>query len=252
MFHQSEVIPRAGLLWGSSAFCFEPQPAQTQPAQTKRSTSSGARFNASQHRRVSKPENGYPRPTRSNESHSRWRQAALGLGVAILVAAQLAPLSGRFSVHMAQHLLIGDVAPLLVVLGGLRLRVHPLVALPLWAASLCAWHLTPLYDAALDHTALHALQHAMFFVCGLLLWSGMLAPIALGWKFAYVGGMWIVSLALAQVFLWSGHAYYARYALDDQRVGGGVMLVEGSAVMLGVLVWLLLLAFREPEPASSR
>ena len=54
-----------------------------------------------------------------------------------------------FSVHMAQHLLIGDLAPLLLVLGlsGPLLRpllarpalrparrlTHPLVALPLWA-----------------------------------------------------------------------------------------------------------------------
>jgi putative membrane protein len=148
---------------------------------------------------------------------------------------------------MAQHLLIGDVAPLLVVLGGLRARVPPLAALPLWAATLLAWHLAPLYDAALDHSALHVLQHVLFFAAGVLLWSGMLAPFGMGWKFAYVGGMWLVSLALAQVFLWSGRAYYAGYALDDQRAGGGVMLVEGSVVMLGVVVWLLLLAFREPE-----
>jgi putative membrane protein len=150
---------------------------------------------------------------------------------------------------MAQHLLIGDVAPLLVVLGGLRLRVPPAAALPLWAANLLAWHLTPLYDAALDHPALHVLQHLLFFVAGVLLWSGMLASFGIGWKFGYVGGMWLVSLALAQVFLWSGHAYYTGYSLDDQRAGGGVMLVEGSVVMLGVAVWLLLLAFREPEPA---
>jgi cytochrome c oxidase assembly factor CtaG len=148
---------------------------------------------------------------------------------------------------MAQHLAIGDVAPLLVVLGGLRPRVPPLAAMPLWAANLLAWHVTPLYDAALRHAALHALQHVLFFACGVLLWAGLLAPFSLGWKFLYVGGMWVVSLALAQVFLWSGHPYYAGYALDDQRAGGGVMLVEGSVVMLGVVVWLLLGAFREPN-----
>jgi cytochrome c oxidase assembly factor CtaG len=69
--------------------------------------------------------------------------------------------------------------------------------------------------------------------------------------------MWLVSLALSQVFLWSGHAYYARYVdaprmwglspVADQRAGGGVMLVEGSLVMIGVAVWLLLRLFRESE-----
>jgi cytochrome c oxidase assembly factor CtaG len=169
-------------------------------------------------------------------------------GLASVLAAQVAPLGSRFAEHMAQHLVLGDLGPLLVVVGGLRVRVRPAVALPLWAANLCVWHLTPLYDAALHHTALHALQHALFLAGGVLLWSGLLAPIALGWRFLYVAGMWLVSLALAQVFLWSGHAYYARYTLDDQRAGGGVMLVEGSTVMLAIVVWLLLLAFREPEP----
>jgi hypothetical protein len=59
--------------------------------------------------------------------------------------------------------------------------------------------------------------------------------------------MWLVSLALSQVFIWSGHAYYTGYTLDDQRAGGGVMLVEGSVVMLGLVVWLLLRVLAESE-----
>ena len=50
--------------------------------------------------------------------------------------------------------------------------------------------------------------------------------------------MWLVSLGLSQVFLWSSRPYYAA-SLTDQRIGGGIMLLEGSAVMLGVLVWIL-------------
>jgi hypothetical protein len=51
--------------------------------------------------------------------------------------------------------------------------------------------------------------------------------------------MWLVSLSLSQVFLWSSHPYYTYGSVDDQRIGGGIMLLEGSAVMLGVLVWIL-------------
>jgi putative membrane protein len=213
-----------------------------------------------------------------------WRIVAFTGGAVVLLAAFLSPLDRLgeerlFSAHMAQHLLIGDVAPLLVVLGlegpllrpalalrpvqRLRLLAHPLVALPLWAANLCLWHLTPLYDAALDHDAVHALQHSSFFACGALVWAALLEPLpgpawfTAGRKLLYVAGMWLVSLGLSQVFLWSGHAYYARYVeaprtwdlapLADQRAGGGVMLVEGSLVMLGVAAWLLLRAFRESE-----
>ena len=168
------------------------------------------------------------------------------LGAALVLGAQVAPLDGRFATHMLQHLLLGDLGPLLLALGLPRLPVRPLLALPLWAAAQIVWHVTPVYDAALRHVALHALEHATFFLAGLLLWAVILRPgLSLPWKFPYVLAMWVVSLSLSQVFLWSGHSFYTGYSLNDQRTGGGVMLVEGSFVMLGVVVWLLLDALRE-------
>jgi putative membrane protein len=201
---------------------------------------------------------------------SPWRAASFALAVAILLVAFVAPLDQRFSLHMVQHLLIGDLAPLFVVLGldgpllrpllalrpvrALRPLAHPLVALPVWAANLYAWHTTALYDAALDHEAVHALQHSMFFACGMLVWSALLEPLpGPSWftsarKLVYVGAMWLASLGLAQFLLWSGRTYYVRYHdLSDQRAGGGVMLVEGTLVMVGVVFWLLLRSFAEGE-----
>src|SRR5437773_12027670 len=76
-------------------------------------------------------------------------------GLAALTLAVVSPLdsigeSRLFSVHMTQHVVIGDLAPLLIVLGlsgpflrpllavrwiqRARLLTHPLVVLPLWAA----------------------------------------------------------------------------------------------------------------------
>jgi putative membrane protein len=204
------------------------------------------------------------------------RATSFALGIALLLVAFLSPLDRLgeeryFSAHMAQHLLIGDLAPLFCVLGlsgpllrpalvlrpvrALRVLAHPLVALPVWAVDLVAWHTTPLYDAALDHDAVHALQHLLFFTCGALLWSALLELLPgprwfrLPHRLGYVAVMWLVSLALSQVFLWSGHAYYSRYGGDvnDQRVGGGIMLLEGSLVMISVLAWLL---WRELRPGS--
>ena len=192
---------------------------------------------------------------------NRARATSFGVGVALLLGAMLAPLEGSFAAHMVQHLLIGDLAPLFVALGlngpllrpalalrpvrALRVLAHPLVALPLWAVDLCVWHLPPLFDAALRHDALHALQHVSFFVCGALLWSALLELLpGPRWfrtpqRLAYLGAMWIVSLSLSQVFIWSVHPYYPYGSVADQRAGGGIMLVEGSIVMLSVLVWLL-------------
>src|SRR5438128_1361747 len=88
-------------------------------------------------------------------------RTSLVLGIAITIGADAFPLAGRFSTHMVQHLLLGDLGPLLIVLGlaGSWRLAHPFVALPLWAACLVVWHLSGLYDAALDHAWLHQLEH---------------------------------------------------------------------------------------------
>ena len=168
-------------------------------------------------------------------------------GAAVVVAAQLAPLDGSFWTHMLQHLLIGDLGPLLLV-AGRPLRVPWAPALAVWSAVLVGWHVTAPYDAALRHPAIHLVQHASVLAAGVALWSVVLGPrLSTTRKLPFVGAAWTVSLGLSQVFLWSGHAYYAGYSLNDQRAGGGVMLVEGSVVMLGLVVWLLLRLFDETE-----
>ena len=180
-------------------------------------------------------------------------RVSLVLGTVLVLGADVAPLAGRFSTHMVQHLLLGDLGPLLIVAGltgSIRLA-HPFATLPLWTAVLVGWHLTPLYDAALDHVWLHQIEHLCFVVAGLLLWASILLKgpswFTAARRLPYVLAMWLVSLALSQVFIWSGHSYYSRYSVGDQRTGGGVMLIEGSFVMLGVVVWLMLRVLSESE-----
>jgi cytochrome c oxidase assembly factor CtaG len=212
------------------------------------------------------------------------RLAAFAAGLVTIFVALASPIDTigeerLFSVHMLQHLLLGDVGALLLVLGldgrllrpllslrlvhRLRVLVHPLVALPLWAASFVVWHLPALFDAALRNDAIHALQHTSFVACGMLLWAALLEPLpgpawfTAPWKIPYVLVMWLVMLVLSQIFIWSGHVYYGPYAHDptlwglthlaDQKAGGGVMLVESMFTMLPALVWVLLRLLRESE-----
>ena len=212
------------------------------------------------------------------------RLAAFAAGLLTLFVALSSPIDTigeerLFSVHMLQHLLLGDVAALLLVLGldgrllrpllrvrvvhRLRVLAHPLVALPLWAANFVVWHLPVLFEAALRHDAIHALQHTLFVTLGMLLWAALIEPLpgpawfAAPWKIPYVLGMWLVMLVLSQVFIWSSHVYYAPYAhdatlwglshLSDQKAGGGVMLVESMFTLLPALVWVLLRVLRESE-----
>jgi putative membrane protein len=212
--------------------------------------------------------------------------ASFAAGLAVLVLALVTPVDSigeerLFSVHMFQHLLLGDLAPLLLALGlsgpllrpllaprwvqRARILTHPLVALPLWAANLWLWHLPRLYVAALEHPAVHALQHACFLAGGLLLWSTLLGLLpgprwyGLGARLASLGAVWVVGATLANVFLWSDRAYYGPYveaprtwglsALSDQRAGGGVMLVE--MMVVGAIVFVVL-GLRWLEDAERR
>jgi putative membrane protein len=216
----------------------------------------------------------------------RSKPLAFGASLVALVIAVASPLdsigeSRLFSVHMVQHLLIGDVAPLLAVLGlsgplirpllalgplhSLRALAHPLVALPLWAADLWLWHLPRLYDAALDDALVHSLQHVCFFTGGLVLWTSLLGLLpgprwfGRGSRLAGLGFVWLAGGALANVFIWSTRVYYARYLeaprtwgispLADQRAGGGVMLVE---MMLVGAVAFTILGLRWLEDAERR
>ena len=208
------------------------------------------------------------------------RQGSFAAGLLVMALALVSPIDSigeerLFSVHMAQHLLIGDLAPLLVALGLSRQLVrpalavpwlgraraltHPLVALPLWAVSLLAWHIPSLYDAALGNDLVHALEHACFFTGGLLLWATLIGLLPgprwfrRGSRLAALGFVWATGGALANVFLWSDRAFYPPYVhavrtwglspLADQRAGGGVMLLEMTfvgavAFVLAGLDWL--------------
>src|SRR5438309_7389271 len=107
---------------------------------------------------------------RDGHAVSRWRQASFYGGLATIAAALtgLGTLSDELLyAHMIEHLLLGDIAALLIVLGltgpllapvlrvrffdRLRVLAHPAVAFPLWALDLYLWHLPSLYQAALRH-----------------------------------------------------------------------------------------------------
>ena len=72
--------------------------------------------------------------------------------------------------------------------------------------------------------------------------------------------MMVVSLALASVLLWWPRVLYATYRhahtlggispLSDQRLGGGLMLLEGSLVAFSVAGWLILQLLRD-QPISA-
>ncbi|HXG75997.1 MAG TPA: cytochrome c oxidase assembly protein, partial [Gaiellaceae bacterium] len=214
----------------------------------------------------------------------RWRVALFALGVLLVLTAVASPVAEvgeeeLFTFHMVQHLLVGDLAPLcllagltgpllrpvLAVPGVLRLRAlaNPFVALPVWAGNLALWHLPPLYEAALENGAVHALEHACFFAAGVALWLPVLETLpapewfGTGPKLAYVVGVRLVGTLLGNVFVWGGGPFYDVYETGDEYLGlspsadqslaGSLMMLEGSLVTVVAIAWLFLRLAQEGE-----
>jgi cytochrome c oxidase assembly factor CtaG len=138
----------------------------------------------------------------------------------------------------------------------MRHLAHPLVALPLWAIDLYVWHVPVLYQAATEHSGLHALQHACFIGFGVLMWMPLVGPLpqpkwfGIPAKIGYLIGVRFAGIVLGNVFMWSNSVFYPDYAageakwhisaVTDQSIAGVIMMVEGGFVTLGVLSWLFL------------
>ena len=191
------------------------------------------------------------------------------------------------SIHMWQHMLLLLVAPL-GLLGGrpsiLALRAlpparrrgvaravartrwltSPAPALVLFAAVVILTHLPAFYDAALRHAAVHDLEHVLYLVAGLLVWSPLLdadpAPArrldGLG-RLAYLI-VAMMPMALVGAYL-NRHAtlYYPAYgpparalgtsALNDQSQAGAIMWVVGNVIMVAVGLWTAVAAMVAEE-----
>ena len=213
----------------------------------------------------------------------RWRQACFAGGLVVLEVALSAPvdhLSDQLLLaHMAEHLLIGDVAALLLVLGltgpmmapmlrnrvlsKLRVLSHPVVAIVVWGVNFYAWHIPFLYQAALRHDALHALEHATFLAFGIAVWMALLGPLPKPRWFSnsarliYIVAVRLIGTVLANVMIFGGTVFYPYYLpgdahwhispIADQVAAGGLMMVEESLLTIGLFCWLFLRVARESE-----
>jgi len=212
-----------------------------------------------------------------------WRRWSYGAGLGLLFFVLASPVDALgekqfLFMHMIQHIVIGDLAPLLMVagltgpilrpllalpyVGRLRVLGHPLIALPLWAFNLYIWHLPALYEAALHHDAIHALEHTLFFACGALFWAAVLEPLpgpawfGSGAKLLYIVVARVVGMVLANVMLWSSGVFYSTYdhaarwgitPQSDQGIAGSVMMIVDSIVTISAIAWLFLNLAGESE-----
>jgi cytochrome c oxidase assembly factor CtaG len=191
-----------------------------------------------------------------------------GLGLVTLWVALETPLdtvSDHYldSIHMLQHVLIGFVAPPLMLLGlssdmagrltrvpGVRAITEPVPAQVIAGAVMLGWHVPALYDATLNSESLHVVEHLMFIGGGLVMYWPMLQATSAHsrWQLSPPGKllyMLVATLpqdAVALVLLFSRMPFYEYYThaprleqaitpLIDQTLAGAVLMVMGKATL---------------------
>ena len=228
----------------------------------------------------------------------RWRavgerplRLALFLGgIASIAAALMSPIDRLseqlFTMHMVQHLLLLDIAAILLILGLTRKILRPVTrrmlpversagplatpafAITLYVMTMWVWHIPALYDLALENTAVHVAEHFSFAIAGGLYWWHIFSPIRPRHRLIGLGAAgYMVStkvlVGLLGVFLtFSPDSFYAFYERqprfwglspgEDQAVGGAVMALEQMIVMGAAFAWLFVRMLTESERDDLR
>jgi putative membrane protein len=211
---------------------------------------------------------GFRRLRRRGRRHVSWGQAALYVAaVAVGVLAVSPPVDSvadkLLSAHMLQHLLLGDVMPLLFVLGirgpmsvfflpasvlrrvgrlrplqrVLATALTPTVSLASWTVVIAAWHVPAAYDFALAHEAAHVVEHLSFVVVGLLVWTQIVAPsrhqrLSPGRRSLVAAAVLAAGMVLSEVLLVAGPLYPHYRDILDRPFGLSAAEDQSRAALL--------------------
>jgi cytochrome c oxidase assembly factor CtaG len=220
-------------------------------------------------------------------------------GLAVCLVALLSPIDTyqavSFSTHMLQHVLLLLVAAPLFALGmpitlalraaspearhkyllpalhsrAVRVLSHPVVAFLIFAVVQYVTHFTGFYEAALQNDAVHALEHGLFLLAGVLFWWPVVGLDPSPRKLGYPARMLYVVLAmpleafLGVAILSANHVLYPHYqqlaapwggaaALRDQGDAGSIMWIMGEVVSLIAVLCVAAAWFRHDEARQRR
>jgi cytochrome c oxidase assembly factor CtaG len=213
-------------------------------------------------------------------------------GIACLFVALISPIDRLgeqlASMHMVQHLLIADLAPIFLtlaltkhILRPVTRRIqwleqaagpfgHPAFGVVAYVGAMWIWHIPAMYQAALNHPFVHVLEHLSFGAAGLLYWWHLLSPIRSRLRLGGLGPvLYMASTKILVGFLgillaFSPDVLYHFYEvgsdstrwglspLDDQRVAGLIMALEQSIVMGIALTYLFVRMLVESEEEDQR
>jgi cytochrome c oxidase assembly factor CtaG len=220
----------------------------------------------------------------------RWRLVSFLGGLLAVVAALVSPIDSisedLFFIHMIQHVLLLDIAPILLICGQTKLILRPATrrlrrleesigwfgrpafAVVFYVGAVWIWHIPAMYDAALRHPIIHVGEHITYAMAGGIYWWHLLSPIRSRHRLGGMApaiymaatklcvGVLGIILVLAPTTLYSYYAskgsYWGISPHTDQELAGGVMALEQSLVMGIALTVIFIRMLRESERDARR
>ena len=207
---------------------------------------------------------------------SPWRTTSFLSGIVAIVIATDSGLASYddsvFTVHVTQHLLLMNVAPILLVLGApvtlalqasgrstqtailgvlhnpiVEIITNPIVVLVFFSATMVGYFLTPFYQFSLEHPLVHDLTHLHFLITGCLYWWLVVGvdpsrwhlsyPIKLGFLAVDIPVGTLLGLGLTQTNTSVAPAFHT---LADTHNGGAILWIASEIftfAAMGIVVF---------------
>ena len=172
------------------------------------------------------------------------------------------------SVHMFQHVLIGLVAPPLLLLSlsptmvasllripGLKPLTEPVPAQLIFAIVMGGWHLPLLYNLTVHSEGVHVFEHLTFMAAGALFWWPVVGvtSAAASWRLGEVGRVFYMVFGtvpadtVAVILMFARVPFYSFYVgmprllpgidpLTDQVLAGVVLMTVGKLSSLVAII----------------
>lgn len=200
---------------------------------------------------------------------------AIALGLGLLGFAWLGPLpelaGHSFAAHMGLHVLVVTVAAPLLAIGFAGGRLDPVRRAPILFLAVPAsfielivvwvWHAPALHHAARQAPAMLMLEQTSFLAAGLLVWlaafgggrreraaAGIAALLFTSMHMTLLGVL--LALAGRPLYPHAGAEPLGLTPLQDQHLGGVLMLVFGGTTYLAGGLYLLAGLIREERPVA--
>ena len=173
-----------------------------------------------------------------------------------------------FSAHMVQHLVLTLIVPPLLIAGtpGAMLRpaldyrfinsfarrvTRPAMCFVIFSVTIAAWHLPPMYNAAMAMHWVHIIQHLLFMAVAVLMWWPLMSPLPELPRLSYPGQLLYcfllgipmsiiaVSITYARDNLYPAYSSAPRMwgldPMEDQLLGGLIMWIPGGFFFMVVM-----------------